>query len=339
LKKIGFLLFRAFQAHRISRFLNRDKLLILAYHGITKKNYEINPWIQIPLDAFEKQILYLKQRYSIIPLERAAEIIRNGKRLPKNPAVITFDDGYKNNYTVALPILEKYSVPATIFVSSGYIGTNKILPLDKAYLFITALKGSKPLTFPEVGLGPLLFYTNEDIANSVDATIKCLKNFPVKKQENILNTLEGFLPNNIYSNNDILEDFLLLSWSEIKNLLDTGLISVGAHTVTHDILTNLTPLEAARQIDDSKSFIQENTKGKVTLFAYPNGTEADYNIDHISHLKASGFMCSVTTTPVFNNADCNLFKMGRFSIGPELSADINHFILKTSGFLPSLKTL
>ena len=119
--------------------------------------------------------------------------------------------------------------------------------------------------------------------------------------------------------------------------MDTGLITFGAHTVSHDILTNLTTGEAVQQINDSRKILQENLNQAINLFAYPNGTETDYTFEHANHLRENGFICSVTTIPGLNNSHCDPFNLNRICIGPELSANFNHFVLKISGFLPALK--
>jgi peptidoglycan/xylan/chitin deacetylase (PgdA/CDA1 family) len=306
---------------------------------VTTKSYEVPPWIHIPLDAFEKQISYLSRRYTVITLHDAIDSLRRKDNSQKNLAVITFDDGYRNNLTVVQPVLEKYRVPATIFLTTSYIDTDNFLPLDRAYLLITSSKGRQPV-FPSIqGLGLLSFSTNEEIFNSYQTTVNFLKKFPVKKQEEYLAILENLLEINYEKiSNDITEDFILLSWMEINKLLETGLFSFGAHTATHEILTNVSFDESSKQITDSKSAIENNIKQDINLFAYPNGSAADYNDAHVHYLKENGFTGSVTTTPKLNTIHTDPFRLGRICIGPELSANFNHFSLKISGLINSVKS-
>jgi hypothetical protein len=189
-----------------------------------------------------------------------------------------------------------------------------------------------------MGLGTLCFETHEDIWESYLKVYSFFKRLPTNEQRKYLGILRGSLGED-YDEISVKEDFLLLSWEEIRALMETDLIQIGAHTVSHEILANLSFREAAKQIIGSKSIIQEKLGCDVRLFAYPNGTEADYNDNHIECLKKNGFICSVSTTPRLNKVHDDLYKLGRICIGPDFSAHPNHFILNTSGFISALKAL
>lgn len=339
IKRVTFPILSKVQLNRLFRFLNRRKVLILAYHGVTRKRYEIPPWTQIPMVSFEQQIRYLRQKYNVITLRQAIAGMANGDHLPRNPAVITFDDGYKNNLTVALPILQKYGTPATIFITAGYIGSEKILPLDEVYLMITRLKTRGPITISEIGLGPLFLRTIDERMVSHQKIISRLKRLATVEQKKFIKILEEFIRREhgkMGFESD--EDFFLLSWEEIRDLLETELIEIGAHTVSHEILTNLTMEEAEKEIIESKLAIQEYLGYETKLFAYPNGTKIDYDENHVKYLRENGFICSLTTVPKLNKIGENPYQLGRLCIGPDYSANLNHFALNVSGFLSSIKS-
>lgn len=322
------------------RYLNRNKVLILAYHGVTRKNYKIPPWTQIPCKVFDKQIRYISERYNVVSLKQVVDAMPSGAELPKNPAVITFDDGYKNNYTAALPILQKYRLPATIFVTPGYVDSENILPLDEAYLIVIKAKNSNPISLPEIDLGPLFFETERDLLESYQRLVERLKYTPRKLQAEYLDILRELLGRHDVGNTAHLrEDFRLLSWDDVRAMLETGLVDIGAHTLSHQILTLLRPDEAAKEIVESKSIIQEHIRRDVSLFAYPNGTEADYNDLHIDCLRKHGFICSLTTEPKLNSLNDSTYRLGRICVGPDLVEDLNHFSLNVSGCIPILKAL
>ena len=98
-------------------FRQKKKISILLYHSIGQNNarFNVNP------KQFEMQIEYLRKNYNVISLDRIVSFMKEGKDLPKNPVAITFDDGYHNVYQNAYPILKKYRLPATIFVTTGYV--------------------------------------------------------------------------------------------------------------------------------------------------------------------------------------------------------------------------
>jgi peptidoglycan/xylan/chitin deacetylase (PgdA/CDA1 family) len=329
-KSIAFPVLRVIQADKIFRRINRKKILILAYHGLTDRNHDVLPWTTIPVGAFEKQIRYISTKYRVFPLQKVVNEIKRGASLPDNTAVLTFDDGYRNNLTLALPILKKYNVPATIFLTAGYIGTEKILPLDEAFLIIAGAQEKAPFITPELGIGPILFDSPKAVYQGYKQTVAALKKLPTSLQKLHLARLRDFLKPEY--KDSVLADFQMLTWGDVHKLLSSGLIDIGAHTISHEILTNVSHREAEQEILASKSLIEQWTGHTINLFAYPNGTPADYDDRHITCLKNTGFSCSVTTTGRLNRLDDNCFCLGRICVGPELSSSISRFALMAAGF-------
>jgi len=105
-------------------------LLVLTYHRISDE-LDIQDPLKVSMENFEKQILFLKENYSIISGEQLADIITNKRLFPPKACLITFDDGWRDNYTHAFPILKRYRVPAIIFISTDYIGTDKMFWHEK----------------------------------------------------------------------------------------------------------------------------------------------------------------------------------------------------------------
>jgi len=106
----------------------KNKLVILRYHSISDyRRHEVN----VKINRFRQQMGFLAKNFNPISLKESVADLRNNKQLPENAVVVTFDDGYKDNYTNAYPMLKEFSIPAIIFLSAGFIGTNKILPFDK----------------------------------------------------------------------------------------------------------------------------------------------------------------------------------------------------------------
>ena len=108
----------------------RTQIPIIMYHhiGNKKDGFLLNRTNTID---FEKQLIFLKKKYEIINFERLIQAFKENKTLPKRTAIITFDDGYKNNYTEAFPLLKKYNIPATIFLTTGHIETDNTFWWDK----------------------------------------------------------------------------------------------------------------------------------------------------------------------------------------------------------------
>ena len=236
----------------LKRGKNRDAVPVLCYHSVspefTVRGFRAHP------GNFEEQISYLTSNYKVISMAEFAAHIYGGKEL-NGAAVLTFDDGYRDNYTYAYPILEKYKCPATIFLATGFI--------DK-----------------EV---------------------------------------------------ELIEDEVLepLEWSEIIEMKNSDMISFGAHSHTHRILSSLTVDEIKEEIKVSKKILEERLGDEVDLFAYPNGQLSDFNQEVIDILKNNGFIAACSTVWSTSNTKNNLFSLNRVTI--DQKDDLMTFKLKLLG--------
>ena len=122
-KSLGASLVSATGLHRVlhSRF-HRHGLTIVMYHAVVREPLPVSDWCFLAEDSFQRQIEYLSRHFSVVPMSSAVELLQKG-RVDKPTAVITFDDGYQNNFDVAFPVLKKHGVPATIFLTTGFVDT------------------------------------------------------------------------------------------------------------------------------------------------------------------------------------------------------------------------
>lgn len=106
--------------------LGRSRAVVLYYHRIGERDL-----LTKPVEEFRRDLIYLKRKYECITLNELCERLRQGTPLKRRTAVVTFDDGYRDNYTVAMPVLQEVGIPATFFVSTGFIGTGREFPHDE----------------------------------------------------------------------------------------------------------------------------------------------------------------------------------------------------------------
>lgn len=281
------------------RVVSHSRIFILMYHRV---DYQTAPLFEIvvPPPIFEKQINFLRQHYEIIDFSDLKEI-RNRRTIERDLVVLTFDDGYRDNYTHAFPVLRKYDVPATVFLATGYIGTDKLLWYDKlAWMFhanvsIQELKNLiRGQLLPELTKDVDRFHSLQEdeqskILRSIAARIRTLS--PAARDVFINRLTEIWESRSVPSNGTRA----MLNWEEVKEMSSSS-ISFGCHTRSHPFLSSLSEQQARREIFESKLLIESHIKKPVTVFAYPYGKAEDYRSGYIfSTLKDSGFEYACST--------------------------------------------
>ena len=311
------------------RYLNRKKLLVINYHGITKKNWPIPVWSQLPEDIFRKQIQYVKDSYKILSLSEVFSALSSGAGLVERAAMVTFDDGLENNYSVAFPILMEYSVPATIFLTMDLIGTKEILWTDELFLLLF------DAMVREIPIKQHLFFVEKEISakNLLDiywCETQRLKDMSAVRQKKHIRKLKTSVNSNP---NKFEEDFKLLTWNQVLKMKQSGLVDFGVHTANHKILSLLSREEWEEEIKKPKEKLQKILNKQVIAFCYPNGRPGkDFNEIHAKYLKECGYFCAFTTeSSLFCPIKGNEFYIGRIPAGNDFQSHRSNFKLTTSG--------
>jgi peptidoglycan/xylan/chitin deacetylase (PgdA/CDA1 family) len=282
------------------------QISIFIYHRVGP---QIHEWLypSINESIFEKQIQWLKSTHSIISLEELADLIRRKKHPESNVAVITFDDGYRDNYLHAFPILQKYQVPATVFLTTGCIDKRSLLWCDRLDFAILTTKND---SIEHEVLGSIPIQSSKEKCSAIfEIKQNIMKKIPEIQKLRLLEDLERDLGVEIPEH---LGDELMLSWDDVREMREGG-VSFGAHTVTHPILSNTTLEEAKFEIGHSKFRIEKELGEKITSFAYPNGKIDDINPEIINLLKQNDFTCAVTTLPTKITHNSDLLRLGRIT--------------------------
>lgn len=310
----------------LRRKLTKSQVAILMYHRVSpqKDNWSLQA---LSPQSFERQIQYLSKNYEILPIHALTQCLQQGKPLPEKAVTITLDDGYRDNYVHAYPILKKYDVPATIFLTTGHINTGELFWFDKVRYIIhnTSLSALE-----STELGRYTLQSTEDRIRSASAICQVLKKLPDKKKNLLIEKLYSEYCESIPNN---LGRELILSWEEIREMKNN--ITFGAHTVTHPILTRLSLEQAKYEIMQSKKDIEENIGQKVTSFCYPNGSLGDFNREIVKLIKESGFTSAVTAIPGLITPEANPYELRRLPA----STDFNIFKVLLSGSYPDLIAL
>ena len=264
---------------------------ILTFHRV---NDEQDPFFPSrPTAVFAARMEHIARHYVVLPVEELVERMQSG-RVPPNALALAFDDGYRDNLTHAAPILARHGLPATIFLVTGCVGTPEMLWFDQlALAFKTATR--RHVSLAEGRVLPL--GSTAERLEALAAALHHLKRLPDadchRRVEQLIRALRPGLPER--------PKRFMLTWDEVEALRGLG-FSVGAHTVSHPILSRLTPDRAWREIQGSKAAIEKTLGLTVRAFAYPNGGPDDYNETATRLVREADFTCAVTTRHGLNGS-------------------------------------
>lgn len=280
-----------FSAYSTVRALSgKKRVAVLAYHRIDRDSSF--PWTIKPVapEVFELEMKYLHENFHVISLDELCAALPHYNELPQDTAVVTIDDGYRDVYTNAYPVLKKYNIPATVFLTTGLIGTGELLWTHKVRYLLRETKLDK-LELQSTGTYSL--DSNNAGIPAADSIVSRLKKLPQTTRNEVIEKLVGLCGVAIPQN---LGEKLFLHWEEIREMSKNGIV-FGAHTVSHPILSRISLDEADSEISNSKKHIERELGQEVKTFCYPNGEPDDFNEDIIEILKKRGFSCSVTLVP------------------------------------------
>lgn len=305
------------------RNIKDNRLLVLNYHRITNVP-DYNDPLKVSKNIFEKQIYFLKENYNIITGDELLDIIRNKKPIPNKACLLTFDDGWRDNYTNAYPILKKYDVPAIIFISTDYVGTNNIFWHEQ----LQELLNSIPVDLDIITIDKVL----ADWPNKIRSTVCEIIKQPKSKRQLIINELitmlKPFNPKKINNliiklskqyKQELIDEPLVLSWDEIHEMSKNN-IYFGSHTKSHAILTQIEEDKLNQELNESKRILEKWVEKPIYYFSYPNG---NYNEKIANSVKDAGYIAAfaMVSGKIFSNN--NLYEIERNMIKEQSSRGIN----------------
>jgi len=261
-----------------------SRLLILMYHRVLEQH---DPFLADTVSAseFAWQMALLSRHYRPFTLQEAARRLADGT-LPRRAVVVSFDDGYRDNFETALPVLLQHGIPATFFIATGFLGNGRMWNDTVIEALRRSPAGELDLSFMDLGR-----YTIADDADRVsvmNALIGKLKYRPMEERQSLVDSLADRI-------GESLPNDLMMSRDQVGGLFEAGM-EIGGHTCHHPILSNIDLEEAQREIVSGQAVLQEITGSRVTTFAYPNGRPGqDYRHEHTELLRNNGFEAAVST--------------------------------------------
>lgn len=269
---------------------------ILMLHGVEDPH--------MPTDDFARGIEWLKRHMPIVPLARMVDDISAGRPVAGGGEIaLTFDDGLRNQYEYAYPVLERLEAPATFFICPTLMDERRWLWTQESRSRLESMDAA----------GRRAFAASADLAtDDAEAIVVHMKSLPLaqrQRQEDALRErTPGFKPTE-----ETGRRFDPLSWDEVARL-DPALVTIGSHTLTHPILTTIDDEALAHEIVDSRRLLEERLGRTVDLFCYPNGSMDE----RVRAVVQRTYRAAVTTENGFVAAHPQMHRLHRIPATPHL---------------------
>ncbi|MCQ8103096.1 polysaccharide deacetylase family protein [Methylomonas sp. SURF-2] len=279
----------------------RKKLLIMIYHRVLDEPDFMRPG-EVDKEKFTWQMELLAKHFNVLPLPEALERMQSDT-LPSRAVCITFDDGYADNYTNALPILQQFNLKATFFIASGFLDGGRMWN-------DTVIESVRNLSTPildlaQQGLGVFEIANETQKSLAAQQIIQKIKHLDFAERAHYVEAIA------VKSEN--LPEDLMMTSEQVKKLHISGM-EIGGHTVNHPILAKLDDEIAKWEIGENKKFLENLLGIELRCFAYPNGKpEIDYGWFHTELVKQSGFHSAVSTQWNVATKHSNFYELPRFT--------------------------
>lgn len=301
-------------------------LKILCYHGVTNsvsKGIENFSAKHIEETIFYRQIDFLKKNCTILSMDEVVELSMQKKAWPKNTVSLTFDDGFKNNASIAAPILDALDVPATFYICPGMIGSDQIFWVDKIEACVNLTK-EKYLTLDLNGHVEFLVESNQSKINAVQKIKNFCKSVHSDKKNEIISELIN--RSNINPDSSCAENYQIMNWDDVKSLNENNLFIIGGHSNNHEIFTKQNRDEIYKDIKNSLEKLQFQLGQPINHYSYPEGQMNHFDEFVIDQLKQFNIKCCPTSVEGSNESTADLFHLRRYMVGFEQLAFDKIFI-------------
>ena len=317
---------------RIKRWAQRcpapfcPRVIILLYHRVFDAPTDPQRLCVSP-KRFGEHLEHLGRYYSVLSLSQLEGALKE-RRLPKRAVVVTFDDGYADNLHHAKPLLERYNIPATVFVTTGYVGQQKEFWWDELERLLL-LSPRVPEQLKVTVNGTTYSWHMDEDTNSFygqwhvelrDTPTtrhraylemhRLLRPLQYKEQEGVLADMRE----QIGDNGQCRPDYLALTPEEVRLLAADGLVEIGSHTVTHPVLS-VQPLEVQRyELVESKEQLEAILGHPVTSLAYSYGGGGDAGDETAALAREAGYEIGCANFPALVTHRSDIFQLPRFLV-------------------------
>jgi peptidoglycan/xylan/chitin deacetylase (PgdA/CDA1 family) len=296
------------KAHRLRR-AKRAKFAILCYHRVGIGGIPF--FSELLPELFEAQVRYLRRFFRILSLDDLCEEMQSGHGTD-NGVAVTFDDGYADLFTHAMPVLKTYKIPATIYLPVASIETGEVPWYDRIFLALQVYPGKEFEIFLS-GPQKLRLDSTGARLRAAAEIIQYLRTVPDASRRERCQDIEKTvsLPGNELKDR-------MLNWNQVRTMYRSG-VSFGSHTMTHPVVSQLTVSQMESELEESKTLLEQRLSNTVRHFAFPFGKPEDCGTNTSSVLNRLGYRSASTTVEGLNWEGDDLFELRRTQIVNEAS--------------------
>ena len=316
----------------------RRKAVVLMYHRVLsddeRRGTGSHPGIVVSRETFETHMALLKRRFVVLSLEEFTRRIEQGIPFPDRSCVITFDDGWKDNFTNALPVLRKHRLPAVIFLPVNFIGRQRLFWREAlTHLLVTAVLDVRrdPSERPRLsallapsGLAGVLDLADENPRAAVVKAIERQGDLRAPAVDTLVSTLAAALEVRL---EDLSELDGFMEWDQIRAMARQQ-VTFGGHGAEHYLLDHVPPDVVEAEIQTSRRVIGEKLDPPVLTFSYPNGSFTPKVADSV---RAAGYRAAFTTRPGFVTCDAEPFTLPRLNVHETMTSAAPMFLARVVG--------
>lgn len=259
--------------------------------------------------ALEKQVIDIKNNFEILSTNELHNLYQKNQSFTKRYALITFDDGYIDNYTTAFPILKKHNVNATFFLTTNYV-EQKAIPWWDQVAFLLRHSINQQYTIP--GTERTFTLSKRHIDKTIQRIMYYIKQSKDYSTTDVLEHVKQSFPeaNRLLSKQ---KPILFLNWQHATEMSRNGM-TIGSHTLNHYILSQLTNDEQVKEISYSKPVIEQKLSLEINTIAYPVGRYHCFNEFSLSTAKEAGYQLGFSNEPGINQSTHNQYQLFRYSV-------------------------
>jgi len=289
--------------------------------------------IIVKTETFKKQIGFIRRHLKPVSLKEFAGYLEKKIPFPNKTCLITFDDGWRDNFLNAYPALRENHMPAVIFLSTDFIGTQRFFWQEELTELLASIRSrfSEDKELMETqrildieGILRIIASDPRDLPKEIDTFLNNQKKKNIAQIRELIHSLKLTCKADVTSEK---KEPVFLNWDEVKTMADDG-IAFGSHGKSHALLPALNAKEAEEEIRESREILEKNLKGTIDAFSYPNG---NFDTSVLKAVQDQGYRVAFGTERGYVSKDDHPFSIRRINIHQDMTDSTPMLMARIAG--------